>query len=100
MPSCNYCSYCPFWSYFVKQSVSNINRSGRTRALVMSAASLKEVFDQFAVYGKSAKQKAASKGEMDGRTLVKLAKQAKLTNKKVTQTVCSLSDILTNLIKL
>merc|ERR1712098_807751 len=44
------------------------------------------VFDQFTVYGKSAKQQPAAKGQMDGRTLAKLAKQCKLVNKKVTTT--------------
>ena len=48
---------------------------------------LEDIFNAYVAYGKSAKQKSQLK-EMDGRTLVKLAKQAKLVNKK-----CRTNDI-------
>ena len=45
---------------------------------------MQDIFTAFTRYGKSQKQMASlSSAEMDGRTLVKMAKQAKLINKKL-----------------
>lgn len=74
---------------FMRQG--NEGSEAKQEVMRFAARPLRQVFDEYAMYGKTKIQLSFRRGGMDGTELMKLAKQCKFLGKKVTRTVCLLS---------